>query len=339
MLPRRKVAPATVPAVSALVPLPSPQPTVPPVTRPTLRPDLRALDLGATLYVPATRQDLVPLANGDRLPRLRSLIFCTEDAVAADRVDDALARLADMLARLTPGGPHRFVRVRHPDLLARMLAMDDIDRIDGFVLPKITVASLADYMAALGGDRRFWLMPTLETAEAFDPAEARALRIALAAPEVHPRILALRIGANDLMNLLGIRRSLDRTIYETAIGPTIAMLAGLFRPHGFALTGPVFEGLEHTEVLAREVRQDLDHGLFGKTAVHPSQVPVIEAGYRVTPVELEMAEEILNPVAEPVFSLHGAMCEPATHRAWAEAIQARHKVFGVTWAATDWAGG
>ena len=93
------------------------------MTRPTLRPDLRALDLGATLYVPATRQDLAPLANGDRLPRLRSLIFCTEDAVAADRVDDALDRLADMLARLTPGGPYRFVRVRHPDLLARMQAM------------------------------------------------------------------------------------------------------------------------------------------------------------------------------------------------------------------------
>ena len=308
------------------------------MTRPTLRPDLRALDLGATLYVPATRQDLVPLANGDRWPRVRSLIFCTEDAVVPGRVDEALVRLAGMLARLEPRGPYRFVRVRSPAVLARILQMEHVDRIDGFVLPKITTDSLGGYLHALGDDNRFWLMPTLETAEAFDQADARALRIALSAPGVRPRILAVRIGANDLMNLLGIRRSLDHTLYETAIGPTIAMLAGAFRPHGFALTAPVFEGLEHAEVLAREVRQDLDHGLFGKTAVHPTQVPVIEAVYRVTPMERDMADQILNPAADAVFSLHGAMCEPATHHAWAEAIVARHAVFGGTGPVTDWAG-
>ena len=306
------------------------------MTQPTLRPDLRAVDLGATLYVPATRHDLVPLANGERWPFLRSLIFCTEDAVAADRVPLALDQLAAMLARLSRTGPLRFIRVRNAAVLAQMLRMRDIDRIDGFVLPKITAESLLGYLDALAGDRRFWLMPTLETAEVFDPIEVRALRAALSRPDTQWRILALRIGANDLMNLMGIRRSLEHTIYETAIGTTIAMLAGAFRPHGFALTAPVFEGLDHSDVLAREVRQDLDHGLFGKTAVHPSQVPVIEAGYRVSAVELDMAEQILTPSAEPVFSLHGAMCEPATHRAWAEAIKARHAVYGSITPPADW---
>ena len=65
MLPMRKVAPATVSAICVAVSPPKPVADGAAVTRPTLRPDLRALDLGATLYVPATRQDLAPLANGD----------------------------------------------------------------------------------------------------------------------------------------------------------------------------------------------------------------------------------------------------------------------------------
>lgn len=288
------------------------------------------LALGATLYVPATRRDLPAIANGDRWPGLRSLIFCTEDAVAPENVALSVGNLAAMLGTLTEGGPRRFIRVRDAEVAARMLDLDGIERIDGFVLPKITADRLPAYLDALGGDRRFWLMPTLETAETFDQAAMKDLRGVLLDEAVRPAILCLRIGANDLMQHLGLRRSPAQTIYETAIGPTIAMLAGTFRPYGFGLTGPVFEGLEHPEVLAREVAMDLAYGLAGKTAVHPAQAPVIEAGYRVSRADVEAAERILAPDAEPVFRLNAAMCEPATHRAWARAIHARHRLFGLT---------
>ena len=287
------------------------------------------LALGATLYVPATRHDLAAIANGRRWPGLRSLIFCTEDAVAPDSVPLCVANLEAMLAELTADGPRRFIRVRNAEVMARMLALDGIERIDGFVLPKVTAARLPGYLSALGGDRRFWLMPTLETAETFDQAATKELRDGLLDEAVRSLILCLRIGANDLMQLLGVRRSPLATIYETAMGPTIAMLAGTFRPHGFGLTGPVFEGLEHREVLEREVALDLGYGLFGKTAVHPAQVPAIEAGYRVTAADLEAAEHILAPDADPVFRLHHAMCEPTTHRAWARMVLARRRLYGL----------
>ena len=288
------------------------------------------LALGATLYVPATRDDLTTVANGVRWPGLRSLIFCTEDAVAPDSVARSVANLAAMLGGLAPHGPRRFIRVRDAEVLARMLALDGIERIDGFVLPKVTAATLPAYLDAFGGDRRFWLMPTLETAEAFDQAAMAALRGVLTDGAVRPRILCLRIGANDLMRCLGVRRSPLATIYDTAIGPTIAMLAGTFRPFGFGLSGPVFEGLDQPEVLAREVALDLGYGLMGKTAVHPAQVPVIEHGYRVTAGDVEAAERILAPDADAVFRLNAAMCEPATHGVWARSILARRRLFGET---------
>ena len=38
--------------------------------------------MGASLYVPANHKSLLQVANGEKLPQARSLIFCTEDSVA-----------------------------------------------------------------------------------------------------------------------------------------------------------------------------------------------------------------------------------------------------------------
>jgi citrate lyase beta subunit len=37
--------------------------------------------LGASLYMPATRPDLLAVVRGEKLPHLRSLVICLEDAV------------------------------------------------------------------------------------------------------------------------------------------------------------------------------------------------------------------------------------------------------------------
>jgi citrate lyase beta subunit len=71
------------------------------------------------------------------------------------------------------------------------------------------------------------------------------------------------------------------------------------------------------------------HGLFGKSAIHPEQVAVIEAAYQVSARDLEAAERILADEAPAVFRLQGAMCEPATHRVWATMICERARLYGV----------
>lgn len=284
--------------------------------------------LGASLYVPATRPDLTAVANGERA-RLRSVVFCLEDAVLPGDEAAALDALAASLVQWAPSDTLRFVRPRSPDLLRRVLALPNSAAIDGFVFPKIHRGNLPAWWDALGPGPAL-VMPTLETREVFDPAEMHALRRMLGRRGVRERILSLRIGGNDLLQCLGVRRSPDLTIYETAIGPVIAALATTFRPYGFNLTGPVFEGLASYDVLRREVALDLAHGLFGKTAIHPSQVPLIEAGYAVSPEDRDAAARILDPDAPAVFRMGAAMCEPATHRRWAELVIERAALYGVT---------
>lgn len=286
------------------------------------------MELGASLYVPATRPDLAAVAAGRKYPALRSVIICTEDAVHPRDLPAALDNLAAALAGLVVS-PRVFVRPRDPAVLRRVLAMGGADQLTGFVLPKATRRNLPEYFAAFRPDDPFQVMPTLETAEAFDPAEVRCLRDLLLTDPYRRRLLSLRVGGNDLLQLLGLRRPRRGSVYATPLGPVIAQLVAAFRPHGVNLTGPVYEYLDDLRGLARETRRDLACGLFGKSAVHPAQVPVIEAAYRVSMREVREAGRVLDPAAPAVFRLGDAMCEPATHRRWAESILARARVYGV----------
>jgi len=284
--------------------------------------------LGASLYVPATHKDLQQIANGALLGDVRSLIFCTEDAVADSELGYALFNLSLALQQMTlRPGQDRFVRVRSPDILKRVLDMPGADKLSGFVLPKITRHNFDAYFQQIRGTQHK-LMPTLETAEVFDESEMKLFRQCLQAPDVHEHILALRIGGNDLLALLGIRRPRSMTIYRTPLGPVIARLVTTFLPYGFALTAPVFEHLDNPALLAQEVHEDLAHGLVGKTAIHPSQVALIEQHYRVQHRDVEAALRIMDGASPAVFKMNDSMCEVATHRAWAHGVLEQARVFG-----------
>lgn len=292
------------------------------------------LHLGASMYSPATLEveTLVRVGDGLKYPSLRSVIFDTEDSVRNDELYRALHNLKHMLQHISPDkGPLRFIRVRSPDVLGKIMRMEYIERVDGFVLPKITADNLPHYLLNLRDDNQFSLMPTLETVEAFDSGEMKRLRKVMLEPSVRDRILCLRIGGNDLNGLLRVRRPVKRTIYETAVGSLIKELARTFIPHGFGMTSVVFEGSEehHMDVLREEVELDLLQGLLGKTIVHPSQIAVVESGLMVDAQELEDAELIAHRDAKAVFKRGGRMCEPATHRSWAGQIIARARVYGV----------
>ncbi len=290
---------------------------------------LSAMRLGASLYVPASRADLGEIASGRKFPALRSVIFCTEDAVHERDMEQALAHLAGLLPALEPGPLLRFIRPRNPMVLRRLLRMDGIERIQGFALPKFGPLTLGDWLRVWDDGWGHALLPILETAEAFDRRKMELLRDRLEDSGLRARVLGLRIGGNDLLNLLGIRRARGATIYETPLRGVIADLVCIFHPAGYRLSAPVFEYLDTPEILAREVEADLQHGLIGKTAIHPLQIPVIETRYRVSHADYEMALAVLASEAAAVFALHDAFCEPATHRRWATGVLERAQVFGV----------
>lgn len=286
-------------------------------------------ELGASLYVPATRPDLLAVVRGEKLSHVRSVIFCTEDAVNERDVPFALRNLGETLPELRYAAHQmRFVRVRNPSVMRAVLAFPGSERLDGFVLPKVTRAVLPDYLQLLKG-RGHLIMPTLETKEVFDEREMFALRKMLERPWVQERVLSLRIGGNDLLSVLSMRRPRGRTLYQTSLGPVISRLVTTFKPAGFNLSAPVFEYLEDVATLKREVEEDLAHGLVGKTAIHPDQVPLIHDCYRVHAADLEIADLILREDAPAVFRMHDAMCEPATHRNWAKRLQLAASCYGM----------
>lgn len=294
------------------------------------------LHLGASLYVPSTRSDLEAIAQGTKLAAVRSIIFCLEDSVSEEDLPTAIFNLRQALPLIRKTNKMFFVRPRNTKVLAQVLQLAGVENITGFVIPKASAESMPAYLRTLslhacskGRNTPYMLMPTLETQDVFNPEKMRQLHDLLVQPGVREQILSLRIGGNDLFNVLGLRRSRHRTIYESPIGPVISSLVSIFKPSGFNLSAPVCEHLYDYEVLEREVAQDIEHGLFGKTAVHPDQVAVIEQHFKPCEQDYKMAKAILEPGAPAVFGMYGTMCEVATHWRWATQIKERALVYGV----------
>ena len=138
---------------------------------------LHPYQLGASLYMPATRSDIWQVICREKLPTLNSVIICLEDAVNENDVDFALQQLQRLLnawaaqaseQQVSP--PLVFIRPRHAQMLKQIADFDHIDLVDGFVLPKIDMQCLSHWRIAchyLADDSL--LMPTLETAPIYDP--------------------------------------------------------------------------------------------------------------------------------------------------------------------------
>lgn len=289
--------------------------------------------LGATLYMPATRSDILDVIRGVKLPGLRSVVVCLEDAVAVSDVDAALQQLRGVLKAIqfehlrNGDGPLVFIRPRDSEMAAMLNDWPEICAVDGFVVPKLTFSSQGQWVKAVTNPALL-LMPTLETSEVYNPAAMVDLGAALRS-DFGDRILALRIGGNDLMGCLGLRRNPTATLYNTPMGYVIPMLAGVLGAQGFALTAPVFEQLGTPELFSEELALDISHGLVGKTAIHPSQISQIHDAFRVSIEDLNCAKLIVNDSAPAVFKHDDAMVEPATHYNWAIKVIERAKWHGV----------
>ncbi len=288
---------------------------------------VKAIELGATLYIPAIKNNLAKIANGYKYPQCRSMIFCTEDSIHAKDIEQALINITQLLPQLEQNHKLHFIRVRNPDILEKLLKLPGIERMTGFVFPKLDLSNVDDYFSLVAG-KGFKNMPTLETKAVFEQAKMSSLRDYLMAKNYQHEILALRIGGNDLLQHLGLRQTKDKTVYETPLGQVIYQLINTFKPYGFELTAPVFEHLNNPSLLQQEILHDISCGLIGKTAIHPQQIIEIEQHYQVKEEDLMAAQAILDDRAAAVFKMNDSMCEVATHSIWASRIIKRYQVYG-----------
>jgi len=290
--------------------------------------------LGATLYTPATCNDLSEIILANKITDLRSMVICLEDAVRPDEMAQALHNLSACLQQLAQAPiqqkrPLVFARPRHPQAAWALLDMAGIECLHGWVLPKFDQHSFAAWDRVLAAaPAHFVCMPTLETQDMFDPYAVADLRRRLQDSDLATRTLVLRIGGNDLLSCLHLRRQPEQSLYDGPLAYTVSMLVSQFAPHGFRLTAPVFEYFRDLKGLQQEFERDLAHGLVGKTVIHPAQIATIHTALRVPPDDYDMACQILDASQPAVFQYAGAMCEPSTHRNWAWQVLERARHFG-----------
>ena len=295
--------------------------------------NINPYSLGATLYIPAVTNNLQSIVTGRKYPLLRSAVICLEDAICDNQVAQGMANLKQLLSALQTCSnannkqPLLFVRPRNVEMAMQIITSMPLSQLCGFVLPKFDVDSLNAWKNACSGTSLLW-MPTLETAQAHDPIAMRELAIQLEKHDLQQRIIALRIGGNDLLSCLGLRRMAQQTLYEGPLANTISMLVSTFSSRQYALTAPVFERLDDLATLQRELQQDLAFGLVGKTAIHPSQLLPIQNAFRVPLSDYQAAMQILNS-DKAVYKWDNVMAEPATHRNWASKILLRAEEYGV----------
>jgi len=297
--------------------------------------------LGATLYMPIIRPDIIEVAMGRKLRGVKSVVLCLEDALASSDVEHGLRNLRALLDQFQSVGrdggdvPLLFIRPRNVEMAFEIASMAGIQNVDGFVAPKCRPGHMLDWYNAVQGTGLV-LMPTLETHEFFDPFAVRDFKDELTSLG-RDQILALRVGGNDLMSCLGIRRIRGMSLYDGPLNGLLSSLVGQLGSAGYALTAPVYEILDDPVTLHDELLRDVAHGFVGKTAIHPCQVAIIQKAFEVTPAEVAVAKEILADDAPAVFRSNGAMCEPSTHRRWAANILERAKFIGIAgeWAASN----
>lgn len=290
--------------------------------------------LHPTLYAPAIMETskLIALANhDDGMNGVWRIVLCTEDSIREEDVPEAILNIQSVLAaKRRNSGVAVFVRVRNPEVMAQILDLPDADKLHGFVVPKTDPQSFPLYAEQVAGTD-FRLMPILESHLMFMRSFRASLSPVLSS--YRDQIECLRIGANDLMGHLGIRRDdLMFTVYDTPVGMLIHEIISEFRGvDGFTITAPVFECFDKKfdGLLLKEVRQHMMNGLYGQTVIHTRHMPLIRAAYRVSPEDLESARGIVG-TSTAVLGLNGKMDERATHLKWAERIVERYDMFGST---------
>ncbi len=227
--------------------------------------------LGATLYVPAIRENLAGTVRRRSSAGAKSMVIDLEDAIPDASVDAALTSTQQTLRDLHDDPPESllFVRVRSADHIRQLVDAlgPSLGIVSGFVLPKFSLAAGPDYLAAVTeadekSEHPLYAMPVLETSTVLyrESREAELVGIRELLDRHRDLVLTIRIGATDLCGLFGIRRDRDLSIYDVGVAADlIAQVVnhlGRSDGTGFAITGPVWEYFaNHERILRPQLRQ------------------------------------------------------------------------------------
>ena len=237
-----------------------------------------------------------------------AVIFDLEDSVAPSQ--KALAReLLGLLPERRDGEPERWVRINPigTDAHDEDLGVLDYFAIDGIVLPKCESGDdVADFCAAFA--------PKSLPVHAIVTETAASLFGLLSYREAGPSLAAMSWGAEDLSAALGASSKYAAN-GELAFTYKLARslcLAGAVAAEVQPVDG-VFADFRDEEGLRAEAETAAREGFTGKLAIHPAQVPVINAAFTPSPEDVAHAHAIVAAFeAQPdagVLSVDGKMVD------------------------------
>lgn len=286
------------------------------------------IELGATLYTPATNKNISAIANGEKFEFLRSVVFCLEDAIKEDDVPFAMKNIQNMLESYKRADTKVFIRARDLDNLQDIVKLKGIEKIDGFSIAKFGTGNMREYFDIFNSlDRKYHIMPVIESKDMFDIDKLKEIREFLQTVDKH-NIVTLRVGGEDMFKMIGIKRECGDLIHDFHIASKIfGDLLSLFKPYGFNIAAPVYNCLENMEIFKKEVLRDIKEGFFGKTVIHPDQAKVCNECFKVSAKEYEEAKQILDS-EDGIFRFEDKMCEPAAHNVWAGSVLKRAVFYG-----------
>lgn len=249
------------------------------------------------LYVPGDQPDMINKAL-DR--GADGVIFDLEDAVRADKKSKAREAVGDWLNQNPEPASPVWVRVNANHDLLR----DDLEAVvrrglTGLYVPKVSapadvagVAKRLDDLERAAGltEGTVRIAALLETADGI--LDARSIARS-------PRLSHLSIGEADLAAELGMHPSPDgheMDSIRTAI--VLASASARLNPP----IGPVLTAFNDLAMLEATSIGLFRLGYGGRTAVHPSQIPVINAAFSPTEEDVERAAAVISKFDEAASS-------------------------------------
>ncbi|MFI6032488.1 HpcH/HpaI aldolase/citrate lyase family protein [Amycolatopsis magusensis] len=237
------------------------------------------------LYVPGDRPERFEKAAASGAD---VVLIDLEDAVAPAGKDAARATVAEYLAR-PHDGPPRHVRINDGDRgRADLAALAGLPGLSGVRLPKVESTARLD---ALPGD--FPVHVLIESARGLAAMDEIA---------AHPRVAGLGLGEQDLASALALTapEALDHLRLRAVLA---AAAAGLPAP---AMS--VHANVRDDDALLRSTRRGRDLGMFGRSVIHPRQIPVVRQAFAPTDQEVARAREVVR--AAEAAGARGAIALP-----------------------------
>lgn len=247
------------------------------------------MKLRSLLFVPGDRPERFPKAAASGAD---ALILDLEDSVVSEHKAEARIAIADFLANDRP--LPCLVRVNPLD---SGMTADDLRAIlparpDGIMLPKAEGAASIERLAELMGPSTIPILPIASET----PAAVFQLGTFGAAAD---RLLGLTWGAEDLPSSIGAITAREADGRYTPPYEVVRSLT-LFAAHaaGVAAIETVFPNVADSDGLADYVRRGRRDGFTGMMAIHPAQVPIINAGMTPSDEEIARAKAIIKAFAE-----------------------------------------